>query len=705
MKKNMAIFALSAIFLFSCGKKKDDSASQDTANPFFKTWTTPYGIPPFEEIKAEHYIPAFERGMEEQIAEIDAIVNNPEAPTFENTILALEYSGELLYNVAAVFFNLMEAVNSPEMEKIAENISPKLSKHSDNIGLNPELFKRIKTVYDNKENLNLTAEQMRLLEENYKSFVRGGANIPVEQQPRFREINEKLSLLTLKFGNNVLKATNNYKLVVDDVAQLEGMPKGQLEAALEAGKADKATEGKYVFTIHLPSMEPFLMNCKNRELRNELWTAYSTRCSSDSLDNSEIINEIVNLRLERANILGFPSHAAYVLDDCMAKTPEAVNNLLMQVWKPALAKAKKEAQEYQKMIIAEGNSFKLAPYDWRYYSEQLRKAKYDLDDDVIRPYLSLENVKEGIFTVCNKLYGISFKENNELPKYHPDVETYEVMENDQVIAILYLDFFPRESKRSGAWMTNFREQYVKDGKNVIPIVSLVCNFTKPTAEVPSLLNFDETSTFFHEFGHGLHSILSKCTYRSLSGTNVPRDFVELPSQFFEHWATEPEVMKMYAKHYATGETIPDELIDKLEKAATYGQGFINTELLAASFLDMDYYTITKPTNITLPEYENAAMKKIGLIPEIISRYKSPYFQHIFSGGYSSGYYSYTWAAVLDNDAFEPFKEKGIFDPETAKSFRTNILEKGNTEEPMTLYIKYRGQEPSIEPLLKNRGLK
>ncbi|HOF45897.1 MAG TPA: M3 family metallopeptidase [Bacteroidales bacterium] len=701
----MAIFALSAIFLFSCGKKKDDSASQDTANPFFKTWTTPYGIPPFEEIKAEHYIPAFERGMEEQIAEIDAIVNNPEAPTFENTILALEYSGELLYNVAAVFFNLMEAVNSPEMEKIAENISPKLSKHSDNIGLNPELFKRIKTVYDNKENLNLTAEQMRLLEENYKSFVRGGANIPVEQQPRFREINEKLSLLTLKFGNNVLKATNNYKLVVDDVAQLEGMPKGQLEAALEAGKADKATEGKYVFTIHLPSMEPFLMNCKNRELRKELWTAYSTRCSSDSLDNSEIINEIVNLRLERANILGFPSHAAYVLDDCMAKTPEAVNNLLMQVWKPALAKAKKEAQEYQKMIIAEGNSFKLAPYDWRYYSEQLRKAKYDLDDDVIRPYLSLENVKEGIFTVCNKLYGISFKENNELPKYHPDVETYEVMENDQVIAILYLDFFPRESKRSGAWMTNFREQYVKDGKNVIPIVSLVCNFTKPTAEVPSLLNFDETSTFFHEFGHGLHSILSKCTYRSLSGTNVPRDFVELPSQFFEHWATEPEVMKMYAKHYATGETIPDELIDKLEKAATYGQGFINTELLAASFLDMDYYTITKPTNITLPEYENAAMKKIGLIPEIISRYKSPYFQHIFSGGYSSGYYSYTWAAVLDNDAFEPFKEKGIFDPETAKSFRTNILEKGNTEEPMTLYIKYRGQEPSIEPLLKNRGLK
>jgi peptidyl-dipeptidase Dcp len=705
MKKNMAIFALSAIFLFSCGKKKDDSASQDTANPFFKTWTTPYGIPPFEEIKAEHYIPAFERGMEEQIAEIDAIVNNPEAPTFENTILALEYSGELLYNVAAVFFNVMEAVNSPEMEKIAENISPKLSKHSDNIGLNPELFKRIKTVYDNKENLNLTAEQMRLLEENYKSFVRGGANIPVEQQPRFREINEKLSLLTLKFGNNVLKATNNYKLVVDDVAQLEGMPKGQLEAALEAGKADKATEGKYVFTIHLPSMEPFLMNCKNRELRKELWTAYSTRCSSDSLDNSEIINEIVNLRLERANILGFPSHAAYVLDDCMAKTPEAVNNLLMQVWKPALAKAKKEAQEYQKMIIAEGNSFKLAPYDWRYYSEQLRKAKYDLDDDVIRPYLSLENVKEGIFTVCDKLYGISFKENNELPKYHPDVETYEVMENDQVIAILYLDFFPRESKRSGAWMTNFREQYVKDGKNVIPIVSLVCNFTKPTAEVPSLLNFDETSTFFHEFGHGLHSILSKCTYRSLSGTNVPRDFVELPSQFFEHWATEPEVMKMYAKHYATGETIPDELIDKLEKAATYGQGFINTELLAASFLDMDYYTITKPTNITLPEYENAAMKKIGLIPEIISRYKSPYFQHIFSGGYSSGYYSYTWAAVLDNDAFEPFKEKGVFDSETAKSFRTNILEKGNTEEPMTLYIKYRGQEPSIEPLLKNRGLK
>ena len=389
----------------------------------------------------------------------------------------------------------------------------------------------------------------------------------------------------------------------------------------------------------------------------------------------------------------------------MAKTPEAVDNLLTQVWGPALAKAKEECAAYQKMMKADGINEPLQPYDWRYYSEKLRKEKYDLDDDLVRPYFSLDNVREGLFTVCNKLYGIEMRENKNIPTYHPDAIPYEVVENDQVIAIVYMDFFPRESKRSGAWMTNFREQYVKDGENVIPIVSLVFNFSKPTADKPALLNFDEAETMFHEFGHGLHSIFSKCTYRSLSGTNVSRDFVELPSQFLEHWVREPEVMKMYAKHYKTGEVIPDSLITKIEAAATYGQGFINTELLAASFLDMDYYEITELTDIKLPDFEDAAMAKIGLIPEIISRYKSTYFQHVFSGGYDAGYYSYTWAAVLDNDAFEPFKEKGVFDQETAKSFRTNILEKGNTEESMVLYKRYRGQEPSIEPLLVNRGLK
>lgn len=679
--------------------------AQKGSNPFMQEWKTPYGVPPFDKIKNEHYIPAFEAGMKQQVAEIKAIVSNKQTPNFDNTILALENSGQLLYRVSSVFFNLLECSNSPEMEKIATDIYPKLSQHGDDISLNPKLFARVKVVYENRNSLNLNPEQLRLLQETYNGFVRGGANIPAEKQARFREINEQLSLLTLQFGNNVLKQTNNYKLVVDNVAKLDGMPQSQIAAALETGNADPATKGKYVFTIHTPSMEPLLMNCKNRELRKEIWTAYSTRCTSGETDNREIINKIANLRLERAQMFGFDSHAAYTLDDCMAKTPEAVENLLMQVWEPALNKAKQEAYEYQRMMFDEGINQPLQPYDWRYYCEKLRKEQYDLNDDIIRPYFSLDNVRNGIFTVCEKLYGITFKENKSIPTYHAEATAYEVIENGNVIAILYLDFFPRESKRSGAWMTNFREQYMDNGNNVIPVVSLVLNFTKPTQDTPSLLNFDETSTFFHEFGHGLHSILSKCTYRSLSGTSVSRDFVELPSQFFEHWACEPEVMKMYAKHYKTGVAIPDELIHKISAASTYGQGFINTELLAASFLDLDFYKITKPTNITLPEFENEAMAKIGLIPEIISRYKSTYFQHVFSGGYSAGYYSYTWAAVLDNDAFEPFKKNGIFDKKTANSFRTNILEKGNTQEPMVLYKKYRGAEPSITPLLENRGLK
>lgn len=702
MKKMLTIMVIAALALTGC---KKDKAEVKNDNPFMQEWDTPYGVPPFDQIKTEHYIPAFEEGMKQQNEWIENIATNSEEPTFGNTIVALENSSELLDKVSSVFFNLAECCNSEEMEAIAEEILPKLSQHSDNIRLNADLFARVKSVYDQRENLQLNAEQMRLLEETYKGFVRGGANIPADKQARFREINEQLSTLTLKYGNNVLKATNNYKLVIDNVADLEGLPQSQIDAALEAGNADEATKGKYVFTIHLPSMEPFLMNCKNRELRKELWTAYSTRCTSDSTDNRGIINEIANLRLERAKMFGYESHAAYVLDDCMAKTPQAVNDLLMQVWKPALEKAKQEAAQYQKMMKADGINDKLQPYDWRYYSEKLRKEKYDLNDDVIRPYFSLENVKQGLFTVCEKLYGIQLRENKDIPTYHPDATAYEVVENDEVIAIVYMDFFPRESKRSGAWMTNFREQSIKDGKNIIPIVSLVFNFTKPTGDTPSLLNFDETTTMFHEFGHGLHSIFSKCTYRSLSGTNVSRDFVELPSQFLEHWACEPEVMRMYAKHYKTGEIIPDSLITKISESATYGQGFINTELLAASFLDMDYYSITEPTEITLPEFEDQAMNKIGLIPEIISRYKSTYFQHVFSGGYDAGYYSYTWAAVLDNDAYEPFKEKGIFDQETAKAFRTNILERGNTEEPMELYKKFRGAEPTIEPLLKNRGLK
>ncbi len=703
MRKNFLIALALLIMASSCTKKTEESAT--TNNPLLQEWTTEYQVPPFDLIKNEHYIPAFEEAMKAHKAEIDAIVNNQEAPTFENTIIALEESGSLLNRVQGVFFNLTECVNSEEMENITVEVLPKLSQHGDDISLNAKLFERIKTVYDQREILELDSVQLRLLEETYKGFVRSGANVPAEKQDRFREINEKLSLLTMKFGNNVLKATNDYKLVVDDVAKLEGCTESQLAAALELGNESEETKGKYVFTIHLPSMEPFLMNCKNRELRKELWTAYANRCTSGETDNTQIINEIANLRLERAKILGYESHAAYVLDDNMAKTPQAVNDLLMQVWNPALAKAKEEAAEYQKMIDAEGGDFKLEPCDWRYYCETVRKQKYDLNDDVIRPYFSLDNVKNAVFMVSNKLYGIEFRENKNIPLYHPDAEAYDVVENGEVIAILYMDFFPRDSKRSGAWMTNFREQSYKDGKRVIPLVSLVLNFTKPAGDKPSLLNFDETSTLFHEFGHALHSILTDCRYESISGTSVSRDFVELPSQIMEHWASHPEVMKMYAKHYETGEIIPDSLINKIEAAANYGQGFINTELVAASLLDMAYANITEPTEIKLPDFEDQEMAKIGLIPEIISRYKSTYFQHVFSGGYSAGYYGYTWAAVLDNDAFEAFKENGIFDQKTASAFRNNVLKNGNTVDAMTLYKRFRGQEPSIEPLLKNRGLK
>ena len=699
MKKILIIMCVATAMMVGCCKK-------ESPNPFFQTWNTPYGIPPFEQIKYEHYLPAFEEGMKQQKAEIDEICNCQDEPTFENTCEALEYSGELLYSVSSVFFNLEGACNSPEMEKIAEEVAPMLSAHSDDISLNKVLFERIKTLHDKKEELNLDAVEMRLLDEQYKGFVRGGALIPEEQQPRFREINERLALLSIKFGNNVLKASNGYKLTVEDKARLEGMPENALAAALDLGNMDDATKGKYTFTIQLPSWEPLLQYCKDRELRKEMWTAYSSRCKTDSLSNLEIIEETVNLRIERSKMFGFDSHAAFVLDNTMAKTPEAVNNLLMQVWKPAIKKAKEEAAEYQKMIDAEGGNFKLEPCDWRFYTEKLRKEKYDMNQEEVSAYFALDNVKNGVFEVSEKLFGITFHPNPALPKYHNDNEVFEVKRGEEVIAILYMDYYPRESKGSGAWMTNFREQwYDKEGKKIIPIVSLVLNSAKPTAELPSLLTFDQVETFFHEFGHGLHGMLTNCKYRSLSGTNVSRDFVELPSQIMENWASEPEVLKMYAKHYKTGETIPDELIAKLEAASTYGQGFINAELLAASFLDMEYYTLKTPAKINVLEFEENAMKKIGLIPEIISRYKSPYFKHIFTTGYDAGYYSYTWAAVLDADAFEAFKETGnIFDKETADKFRTFVLEKGNTQDAMDLYVSFRGKKPEIKPLLRNRGL-
>ena len=673
-------------------------------NPFFQAWDTPYAIPPFEKIKNEHYVPAFEEGIKQQEEEIAAIVNQKESPTFANTVEALEYSGDLLQRVSGVFFNILQTNSSDEMQQIAEEITPKLTAHEDNINLNKGLFERIKTVYENRDKENLTPEQMRLLAETYKNFVRGGANLPEDKQELFRQVNKELALLTLKFEKNVLDATNAYQLVIDKEADLAGLPASLITAAAELGNENDSTKGKWVFVLQNPSLLPFLEYADNRAKREEIWRAYSSRCKGGQFDNTENIQKILQLRLQRAQLLGFKTHADFVLDDRMAKTPAAAYDLLLKVWNPALQKAKEELVMYQ----AKAGKAKIEPWDWRYYTEKIRKEKYDLDQDSVRPYFSLDGVRDGVFMVCEKLYGLTFKLNKNLPTYDPSAYAYEVIDKGEVIGILYLDYYTRTSKVSGAWMTEFRGQHkTKEGKRVIPIISVVLNNPNPTANMPSLLNFDETETFFHEMGHALHGLLSDCQYMSLAGTNVPRDFVELPSQVMENWASHPEVMKMYAKHYKTGEIIPNALIERIEKSNTYGQGFINTELIAASLLDMDYHTLTVADNINPLVFEEETMKKYGLISEIISRYKSPYFKHIFTSpmGYSAGYYSYTWSAVLDADAFEAFKENGLFDPKTALSFRKNILERGNTDDLMKLYLIFRGKEPSSDPLLRNRGLK
>lgn len=674
MKKTVFLAAAAMMLATGCKDKKQTNMD----NPFFSAWGTPYEIPDFGRIKTDHYLPAFEEGMKRQKAEIDAIVNNPEAPTFENTVLAYEYSGRLLQEVSAVFFNLSSSNTSDEMDAIEEAVTPLLSAHGDDIALNSKLFERIKAVYDQRESLGLNGEQMRLLEEQYKGFVRNGANVPADKQARFRELNEQIASLTMRFAQNVLKATNAY--------------------------SKKLADGSEV-TLQMPSWEPFMQTCPDRKLREEVWRAYTDRCKDGEYDNTKIIDTLVNLRLERANILGFETHADYVLDNTLAKTPNNVYKCLMDIWIPALKVAKQERDQYQRMLEKDEPGAKLQPWDWRYYAEKLRAEKYSLDDAIVRPYFALDSVLQGAFGVAGKLYGLTFAERTDLPLYDPEARSFEVKDGGQTIGILYMDFHPRASKRSGAWMTEFRgQQRNQQGENVIPIISVVCNFTKPTADKPSLLNFDESETLFHEFGHALHGLLSKCTYPSLAGTNVPRDFVELPSQVMENWCRHPQVMKQYAHHYQTGEAIPDELIKKIEAAATYGQGFATTELLAASLLDMDYYTLKEKRTIDPLQFEQQVMDRIGLIPEIISRYRSPYFQHVFTTGYDAGYYSYTWTAILDADAFEAFAESGdLFNPELARKFR-HLLESGNTVEPMELYRQFRGKEPSAKALLKRKGM-
>lgn len=676
-------------------------ATQTESNPFFSEFQTPDGVPPFDQIKLEHYEPAFRKGMEEQNKLIQAIVDSKEEPNFENVIVAFDNSSPILDRVGGVFYNLTEAETTDELTALSMKLAPVLSEHGDNISLNHDLFLKIKAVYDKKDALGLNTEQNRLLEKIYKDFVRSGANLPADKQARLRDINKQLSTLGITFSNNILNENNEFKLFVDKKEDLAGLPDWFCQSAAQEAKA-AGQEGKWLFTLHNASRLPFLQYADNRELREKMYKAYINRGNNnDKNDNKQIIKDILTLRLEKAKLLGYDCYSAFVLDNTMAKTPQTVMDFLGNLWQYALPKAKAEAAELQKLMDKEGKGQKLEAWDWWYYTEKLRKEKYNLEEDEIKPYFKLENVREGAFAVANKLYGITLTKKEGVPVYHPDVEVFEVKDADgSQLGIFYVDYFPRPGKSGGAWMSNYREQQ----GDIRPLVCNVASFTKPVGDTPSLLTLDEVETLFHEFGHGLHGLLPQCQYKGTSGTNVVRDFVELPSQINEHWATEPEVLKMYAKHYQTGEVIPDELIEKILRQKTFNQGFITTELMAAAILDMNLHNLTDMQGFDVENFEKDAMDSLGLIPEIAPRYRTTYFNHII-GGYAAGYYSYLWANVLDNDAFEAFKEHGIFDKQTADAFRHNVLEKGDSDDPMTLYKNFRGAEPQLDPMLKNRGMK
>lgn len=693
IKKTLTILAVSCM-MYSCATKTE-------SNPFFTEFQTQYGVPSFDKIKLEHYEPAFLKGIEEQNQNIEAIIESPEIPTFENTIAALDNSAPILDRVSAIFFNMTDAETTDALTELSMKMAPVLSEHEDNISLNEKLFKRVNNVYLQKDSLNLTTEQARLLDKTYKRFVRSGANLSAEKQVRLREINKELSTLGITFSNNVLNENNAFQLFVDKEEDLVGLPEWFRQSAAEKAKED-GQEGKWLFTLGNASRIPFLQYSANRPLREQMYKAYISRGNNnDKNDNKKIITDIVSLRLEKAQLLGFDCYSNFVLDNTMAKNSATVMDFLNNLWNYSLPKAKAEAAELQKIMDKDGKGEKLEAWDWWYYTEKLRKEKYNLEEDEIKPYFKLENVREGAFAVANKLYGITLTKLEGIPVYHPDVEVFEVKDADgSHLGVFYVDYFPRPGKSGGAWMSNYREQQ----GDVRPLVCNVCSFTQPVGDIPSLLTIDEVETLFHEFGHALHGLLTKCNYKGISGTNVVRDFVELPSQINEHWATEPEVLKMYAKHYQTGETIPDSLIEKILNQKTFNQGFMTTELLAAAILDMNLHNLTDTKALDVLAYEKEAMNQLGLIPEIAPRYRTTYFNHII-GGYAAGYYSYLWANVLDNDAFEAFKEHGIFDKKTADLFRHNVLEKGNSEDPMTLYKNFRGTEPQLEPMLKNRGMK
>ena len=710
--KNLLLIA-GLLLIVSCQQK---SKLDPNINPFFQDWIVNYEVPPFMDIKDEHYMPAFKKGMEDNLKEIDLIISNTEAPTFINTIEELERTGKLLTKIQRVFSNLASSNTNSQLQELQRELSPMLSAHYDKIALNTELFNRVEAVWNQRESLSLTKEQQKLLKDKRNQFVRSGALLDETEKKQITEINSKISELSTEFGQNLLAETNGFELILNK-SDLDGLSDGVISAASEAAsqkmnqiKSENEKEkykDKYVFTPHRTSMYPFLTESTRRDLREKLYNSYVMRGDNNNeTDNKNIASQIAKLRAERANIMGYKTHAHFVLEENMLKTPEEVYDLLIQLWKPALKRAKAEVADMQAVADSEGKDFKIAAWDWWHYSEKVRKEKYDLDESAIRPYLSLDNVIQGVFNTTNKLWGLNFREIFDIDLYHPDARVWEVTDKDgSHLAIFIGDYFTRSNKRGGAWMSSFKGQSNLDGRQR-PIVVNVCNFPAPVGDNPSLLSFENAVTLFHEFGHAMHGILTDVTYASMAGTSGPRDFIELPSQLLEHWVSEPEVLKSFATHHETGEPIPDELIDKLLKAAKFNQGFINTEYLAASLLDMDWHTMSELEAQKISNnFEKNSMNKIGLIDEIAPRYRSTYFAHIFSGGYSSGYYSYVHAAVLDSDAFEAFKEVGnVFDSELSSKLRKNIYEKGSTEEAMDLYTNFRGRKPIIAPLLRVRGL-
>lgn len=675
-------------------------------NPFFSEYTAEFKMPPFDKIKLEHYVPAFEAGIAQQKQEIEVIVACPDAPTFENTILAYQNSGKLLEKVSTVFYALNSANTSPEMQEIARIVSPMTTEHRDNISMNNAFFQRIKSLYDGIGGANYDSLQRRTVEKYYSDFIRNGAGLDDSGKVKLRAINQKLSELTLKFSDNLLAETNkNFRLVVDSEADLSGLPQSIIDAAAMQAAKD-SMEGKWVFTLQKPSLIPFLQYSSNRVLREKIYMGYVMRGDHDNkFDNKAIMLDIVNLRAQKAKLLGYNTFAHYAIDINMAKTPEAVYSFLNQIMPAAIATAKRDCKEMQSIIDREGGKFKLAPWDWWYYSEKLKKEKYNLEESEIQPYFLLSNVRDGMFYAANKLYGITFTQRTDLPVYHPEVEVFEVKdEKGEHLSLLTLDYHPRDGKSVGAWCGRLRGMRYENGVKVAPIVTITCNFTRATNQQPALLTWDEVTTLFHEFGHALHGFFTDGQYRRIAG-NVPRDMVELPSQVMENWAATPELLNVYAKHYKTGEPMPKELMDRMLKSVAFNEGFVTTEYIAASILDLDLHSFTEPQKVDLREFEKESMKKIGLINEIYPRYRTTYFSHI-TGGYASGYYVYLWAAVLDTDAYNAFVETGdIYNQEVAAKFRKYILAEGGDDEGMVQYRKFRGKDPSVEPLLKKRGLK